>query len=202
MSCRGKQFATRPKPDEDEEDGPSATTQFNRSFIRRNEIISPVFAEELLRKGARWRECIPLHIAHGDVEYVQAGAPPTKQVCADIMLVHKGRVFRAQDVWFYVYEGALPDVMLSEAFLNDIPCVTHPGQKLIDTREREGDIELLAQCMKDYRDLVVRRYTHPECATSNLHMAHINTVLEHVHAGRTGEAVMATDAKQAPEKSL
>jgi hypothetical protein len=108
-------------------------------------------------------------------------------------------VFRAQDVWFYVYEGALPDVMLSEAFLNDIPCVTHPGQKLIDTREREGDMELLAQCMKDYRDLVIRRYTHPECATSNLHMAHINTVLEHVHAGRPGETVKATEAKQPPE---
>jgi hypothetical protein len=166
-----------------------------------HEIISPDFADELLRRGGRWRECAPLHIEHGDVEYVKAGAPPTRQICANILLVHKGRIFEQTDVWLYVYEGCLPDVMLSENFLNDIPCVSHPGVKLFDTRESVGDRELLEQCVNDYRDLVVRRYTHPECMTSNLHFLQINSALGQLHSPTGVEgmaAALATGQKQPP----
>ena len=64
-----------------------------------HEIITPVFAEELLRKGARWRECIPLHLSHGNAEHVTAAAPPSRQVCANILLVHKGEIFEQRDVY-------------------------------------------------------------------------------------------------------
>ena len=119
-----------------------------------DEMCTPTFAEELLRKGARWRECSPLHLAHGNAEYTTAAAPARKQVCANILLVHKGRVFQQDDVWLYVYEGSLPDVMFSETFCNTIPCISHPGEKLIDTAEAPGDRELLQECMNDYKDLV------------------------------------------------
>jgi hypothetical protein len=136
-------------------------------------MCTPVFAEELLRKGARWRECSPLHVAHGNSEHVAAAAPASRQVCANILLVHKGRIFEETDVWLHVYEGSLPDVMLSETFLNTARCTSHPGAKLLDTREAAGDRELLLQSMEDYKSLVVRRFTHPECVTSCLHFAHL-----------------------------
>ena len=31
-----------------------------------HDIITPEFAEELLMKGACWRECVPLQLAHGN----------------------------------------------------------------------------------------------------------------------------------------
>jgi hypothetical protein len=108
---------------------------------------------------------------HGDAEHVQGAAPSTRQVCANVLLVHKGKIFEMKDVWLYVYDGALPDVMLSETFLNNIPCISHPGTKLLDTVERAGDQQLLQQCIEDYAGLVARRFTHPEYATSNLHLA-------------------------------
>ncbi len=139
-----------------------------------HELVSPEFAEELLRRGGRWRQCLPLCLNHGDAEHVQSATPATRQVCANVLLVHKGKIFEAKDVWMYVYEGSLPDVMLSEKFLNTIPCTSHPGCKLLDTAEEAGDQQLLQQCMEDYRGLVVRRFTHPETATSDLHVAALN----------------------------
>ena len=173
-----------------------------------HDIVNPVFAEELLRRGARWRECAPLHLNHGDAEHVKAGTPPTRQICANILLVHKGKIFERRDAWLYVYEGGLPDVMLSEGFLNAVPCVSHPGVKLIDTREGVGDRELLRQTMRDYQDLVVRRYTHPECTTSDLHFAHINVALADLRLGGDSNAQgaqqtpaprTATEAPTTPE---
>ena len=146
-------------------------------------IITPEFAEELLRKGARWRECAPLVLAHGNADHVTAAAPPTKQICASIMLVHQAKIFRAADVWLYVYDGCFPDVMLSEGFLNDIPCLSRPGDKLLDTSTTQNDQQLLALAMQDYQGLVVRRYLYPEVATSDLHLMKINVALEHLRTG-------------------
>ena len=126
-----------------------------------HELITPAFAEELLRKGARWRECIPLHLQHGNSEHVVAAAPASRQICANIRLVHKGLIYEQHDVWLYVYDGALPDVMLSEDFLNKIPCISEPGTVLLDTKQRAGDIELLVESMRDYNTLVVNRVRHP-----------------------------------------
>jgi len=151
-----------------------------------HEIITPVFAEELLRKGARWRECIPLHLAHGNAEHVTAAAPSSRQVCANIMLVHKGEIFEQRDVWLYVYDGAFPDVMLSESFLNNIPCISSPGKVLLDTRERPGDMQLLQRCMSDYNALVVQRFLRPECTTSDLHFCHVNIALQQATEARSG----------------
>jgi hypothetical protein len=93
-----------------------------------------------------------------------------------------------------VYEGSLPDVMLSEGFLNNIPCSSHPGCKLIDTAEQAGDRQLLQQCMEDYRGLVVRRFTHPEITTSNLHFAALNVALSRAtSAGQNVTAEQGTE---------
>jgi hypothetical protein len=90
---------------------------------------------------------------HGDKNTVTAANPAVKQVMADVVLVHKGEVFRKNGVWFYIYDGALPDVMLSETLLNDIPCISHPGISLMDTRERQGDRDILRQYIQDSREL-------------------------------------------------
>jgi hypothetical protein len=161
-----------------------------------HEIITPVFAEELLRKGARWRECIPLHLAHGNAEHVTAAAPSSRQVCANIMLVHKGEVFEQRDVWLYVYDGAFPDVMLSETFLNNIPCLSSPGKVLLDTRERPGDMQLLQECMSDYNALVVQRFLRPECTTSDLHFCHVNVALQQATEARTGTDAANADGER------
>ena len=89
------------------------------------------------------------------------------------MLVHKGRIFESKDTWLYVYDGCFPDVMLSEGFLNHIPCVSHPGEKLIDTATSVADQLLLRECMTDWHDLIVQRFLQPQVTTSDLHSAHI-----------------------------
>ena len=89
------------------------------------------------------------------------------------MLVHQAKIFRAADVWLYVYDGCFPDVMLSEGFLNSIPCITRPGDKLLDTFTTQQDQQLLTLAMQDYQGLVVRRFLYPEIATSDLHLMKI-----------------------------
>ena len=153
-----------------------------------HDIITPEFAEELLRKGARWRECAPLVLAHGNADHVTAAAPPTRQVCASVMLVHQAKIFRAADVWLYVYDGCFPDVMLSEGFLNSIPCLSRPGDKLLDTFTTQNDRQLLALAMQDYQGLIVRRFLCPEIATSDLHLMKLNVALEHLRTGVEGGA--------------
>lgn len=75
------------------------------------------------------------------------------RVSVDILIVHKERVFQKQGVWFYVYDGSLPDAMLSDTMLNSIPCTSHPGETLIDTRARESDLPILLQQMEDYNGI-------------------------------------------------
>ncbi len=138
-------------------------------------------------------------LAHGNAEHVTAAAPPTRQVCASIMLVHQAKIFRAADVWLYVYDGCFPDVMLSEGFLNSIPCLSHPGDKLLDTFTTQNDRQLLALAMQDYQGLIVRRYLYPELATSDLHLAKINVALEHLRTGVEGRAGDGTAPAEEPE---
>lgn len=96
--------------------------------------------------------------------------------------------------------------MLSETFLNNIACKSEPGVKLLDTTEAASDRDLLLQCMRDYKDLVVRRFTHPECATSNLHFAHLNCALQTKAIGRanvvTAVERMGEQAKEAMAQDL
>lgn len=75
------------------------------------------------------------------------------RVSLDILIVHRERVFQKQDVWFYVYDGSLPDAMLSETMLNSIPCTSHPSESLLDTRARESDLHILLQQMDDYNGI-------------------------------------------------
>ena len=84
---------------------------------------------------------------------MKAADPCLVRVALDVLIVHKERVFRQDNVWFMVYKGALPDAMLSDHFLNNIPCIDQPGVTMIDTRERPNDFPLLLQQMDDYRDL-------------------------------------------------
>ena len=92
--------------------------------------------------------------------------------------------------------------MLSETFLNNVPCTSHPGTKLMDTAEAAGDAELLLQSIDDYRGLVVRKFTHPECATSSLHLAHVNAVLLATSTGRLNTTAVqeASSAKVTAEE--
>ena len=96
-------------------------------------------------------------IEHGNADHVGAGPPATIRVCLDILLVHKSHVFQQKDVWFLVYDGSLPDAMLSETLLNNIPCIDSPGTTLIDTRARGSDISILLQQMDDYQQLNAHR---------------------------------------------
>ncbi len=123
-----------------------------------DQLIHPDFGWELIRRGAAWRYCDPLYMNHGDASKTKGGAPAIIQVCAkDIVLVHNGDTYRMEDVWFYMYEGALPDVMLSDTLLNSIACITTPGKRLIDTWEYVGDRDILRQYMADAHDILVHQ---------------------------------------------
>jgi hypothetical protein len=56
-----------------------------------------------------------------------------------------------------VYDGSLPDAMISESLLNSIPCTDAPGTTLLDTRQRECDLPILLQQMDDYHQLSEHR---------------------------------------------
>jgi transposase InsO family protein len=75
------------------------------------------------------------------------------RVCLDVLIVHKGHTFQQKDVWFVIYDGCLPDAMLSESFLNSVACTDSPGTTLIDTRARSCDLPILLQQMDDYQQL-------------------------------------------------
>jgi transposase InsO family protein len=57
-----------------------------------------------------------------------------------------------------MYEGCLPDVMLSEAFLNQIPCISTPGTILMDTWEVVGDRDILRQYMMDTHSIFIHKF--------------------------------------------
>jgi hypothetical protein len=75
------------------------------------------------------------------------------KVALDILIVHKERVFQKKNVWFHVYDGSLPDAMLSDTLLNSIPCTSHPSESLLDTRARAADLPILLQQMDDYNGI-------------------------------------------------
>ena len=99
----------------------------------------------------------PLAVTHGNAECVKSGSPAIIRVCLDVLIVHKGHVFQQKDVWFMVYDGSLPDAMLSESLLNSIACTDSPGTTLLDTRARECDLPILLQQMDDYQQLSEHR---------------------------------------------
>jgi transposase InsO family protein len=94
-----------------------------------------------------------VHIGHGNADVIVSGVPPTLRVKLDVVIVHKDKIFQQPDVWFLVYEGCLPDAMISDSMLNSIPCTSHPGTTLIDTRARPSDLSLLLQQIEDYSAL-------------------------------------------------
>ena len=122
-----------------------------------DELITPALARKFIEKGAPWEYVEPLTIDHGNSEVVTSGKPSTVKVQLDVLIVHRGLVFQQDKVWFYVYEGSLPDAMISDTLLNTIPCVTAPGTTLVDTRAREGDMSILLQQIHDYQDLCDHR---------------------------------------------
>jgi hypothetical protein len=82
-------------------------------------LVTPEFAEELVRGGALLRKCAPLTLQHGagdDEEdaarVVLSAAPATAYVIADVLLCHKGRTYRHHGARFYVYGGTLPDAVV------------------------------------------------------------------------------------------
>jgi hypothetical protein len=99
----------------------------------------------------------PLTVSHGNAECVKSGSPAVIRVHLDVLIVHKGHVFQQKDVWFMVYDGSLPDAMISESLLNSIACTDSPGTTLLDTRARECDLPILLQQMDDYQQLSEHR---------------------------------------------
>ena len=77
----------------------------------------------MIQKGARWEYVDPVAINHGNSEHVSSAQPSTVRVQLDVLIVHRSRVFRKDGVWFFVYDGALPDAMISDGLLNTIQCV-------------------------------------------------------------------------------
>jgi hypothetical protein len=119
-----------------------------------HELITPLFAQKLISNGAKWEFlAAPSTIEHGNAAVVSSGAPVTTRVCLDVLIVHKSRIFQQKDVWFMVYDGCLPDAMLSDSLLNGIACMDEPGTSLIDTRARLNDLPILLQQMDDYQGL-------------------------------------------------
>ena len=91
-----------------------------------------------------------MQVDHGNADVIKGCSPALMRVCLDVLIVNKGHTFQQKDVWFVIYDGCLPDAMLSESFLNAVPCTDLPGTTLIDTRARACDLPILLQQMDDY----------------------------------------------------
>jgi transposase InsO family protein len=108
-------------------------------------MITPAFAEELRRRrGLRWENCSPRYIGHGSGDGITSAPPAVRRLYADLVLCHKGLTFVQKNVAFYVYQGCLPDVILSSNLLERIPCLERPGEKLLDWDVTADDVERLA----------------------------------------------------------
>jgi transposase InsO family protein len=121
----------------------------------------------MIAKGAVWEYIEPMAVNHGNSEFVGSAKPSVLRVQLDLLIVHRGLVFQQDKVWFYVYEGSLPDAMISDDMLNTIPCVTSPGTVLMDTRARAGDMSLLLQQITDYQDMCDHRISVMTSAITN-----------------------------------
>jgi len=122
----------------------------------------------MIQRGARWEYVDPVAINHGSSEHVSSAQPSTVRVQLDVLIVHRSRVFRKDGVWFFVYDGALPDAMISDGLLNTIQCVDTPGVTLIDTRARPEDMSILLQQINDYQSMcnyrVASAFIDPEAS--------------------------------------
>ena len=74
---------------------------------------------------------------------IVSAAPATAYIIADVLLCHKGRTYRHSGARFYVYNGTLPDVILSKKLLNEISCQEDPAHKLLDWQVSAADEERL-----------------------------------------------------------
>ena len=108
-------------------------------------MITPAFAEELgRRQGLRWEHCSPRYIGHGSGDGITSAPPAVRRLRADLVLCHKGLTFVRKNVAFYVYQGCLPDVILSSNLLEKIPCLERPEEKLLDWDVSADDVARLA----------------------------------------------------------
>jgi transposase InsO family protein len=159
-----------------------------------DQLVSPQFAQWLIAKGARWRYCDPLPMEHGNKAATRAAAPADKQICIDVFLVHQGHQYLSKDVWFYIYDGTLPDAMLSDGFLRSIPCISDPGRKLLDTSSNPTDEAQVRNHVyslrQNYDDIVA--YHMSRCSA---HSGSINASV----AGQAATPAAAADA--APHSS-
>ena len=144
-----------------------------------DQLIHPECAQMLIARGAHWRFCEPLAMQHGNKDATRPAPPATKQVCVEVFCTHQGHKFKQEDVWFYVYDGALQDAMLSDEFLRTIPCITEPGRKLLDTSSHAGD----ETAVRDYASSLRRDYDsivdHHMCAARSVlpQSSHVNVAL-------------------------
>ena len=109
-------------------------------------FITPEFADVLVSRGARWKFCKPLQVDHGSGEDggVKSAAPAVRSLRADVVLKQKGLTYSKKQVLFYVYPGALPDVMFCRKELQSLPCIEQPGSKLLDWEMTAEDLEGLS----------------------------------------------------------
>ena len=108
-------------------------------------LITPDFADELIRRGARWSYCQPLTLEHGvGGKVVTSAAPAVKWVEGSIVLCEGGLTYCADKVKLYVYRGALPDVMISKKQLERMTCLEKPEKKLLNWTMSHEDRDRLA----------------------------------------------------------
>ena len=111
-------------------------------------LVTPEFADELIRRGARWSYCQPLTLEHGvGGKVVTSAAPAVKWVEGEIVLCEDGLTYRAEKVKLYVYRGALPDVMISKKQLEHMTCLEKPEKKLLKWKMTREDHDRLAHMM-------------------------------------------------------
>ena len=92
----------------------------------------------------RYEKCAPQHLVHGSGEGVTSAAPAVRCLRADLVLCCKGLTFVKKAVKFFVYQGCLPDVILSSRLLETIHCVERPEVKLLDWDVSPADVGRLA----------------------------------------------------------
>ena len=110
-------------------------------------LVTPEFARVLQGKGVPWEYCKPMQIDHGSGEEggVKSAAPAVRRIRTDVLLCEKGLTFRLENVVFYVYRGALPDVILSRKLLEKMVCLEQPGTKLLNWSVSQDDVSRLAR---------------------------------------------------------
>ena len=111
--------------------------------------MHPDLAKVLLKKGAAWRRCKPTHVNHSEDSTVRSAGPVHYQVQTDVLLVHKGHTYEEKSLWFYVYEGAMRDCMLSKHLLSTIRSASAPESRLVDLDAGAKDDEKVRRLVRD-----------------------------------------------------